>query len=132
MSATTSHTQARTEGRRFAAADPELMELQDANEEGTALHLDIRRLVNWIDQVDEELDLIAVERAQLHRRERRANRLLDQIRMELRRLNDHCLGIHRDAGQRGCEIQQERSRARGRAAAHVLIETNHGTVEVRS
>lgn len=148
MSRQTSARQPRSSGR-FGPADPGLADLQDMNENGTALHMDIDHLADWMDQVDRELDAIAGESAQIHRRERRlhalldslaaerqrlhererrANRLLDQIRGEVRRLNEECLAMHRDAGRRGCELQAERTRA----GFQVVIHRNAGRVEVRS
>lgn len=126
-------TKCRGRNGRLQAADPGLMEMQDANEEGTAMHLDLRELVATMARLDAELDAVAREREEhhhevarlaediqrlhrremaLHRRERQANRAMDALRAEVSRLEARALEVHREAGRRGCELQSERRSAK--------------------
>lgn len=56
---------------------------------------------------DPQIDTISltVERAKLHQRERRTNRLLERILAELRRLNAASLAAHRETGRKCCDGQ---------------------------
>lgn len=117
--------------RRHGFAPPSelLADLADLNEDGTALHMDAERLHDLLDKVDAEMDDIAVERAKLHQRERQANRLLDRVRLELRRLNNASLAGHREAGRLNCSGQADlRRRNQG---TKVIIEGQVGRMEVR-
>jgi len=119
--------------RRHGFAPPSelLDELADLNEEGTARHMDAERLHDLLDKVDAEMDDIAVERAKLHQRERQANRLLDRIRLELRRLNNASLADHREAGRLNCQGQADVRRRQQGQRAKVIVQGQVGRMEVR-
>ncbi len=115
----------------FAPPSELLDELADLNEDGTARHLDAERLHDLIQQVDAEMDAMAVERAKLHQRERQSNRLLERVLVELRRLNAASLAAHREAGRLNCKGQADVRRRQQAQQAKVIVQGQVGRMEVR-